>query len=125
MATATKRNALVLQLIPIGFFIAGQVVANVLSLIQVGQLAIVAGILLQSFFLLGMVAELKQKANDTELTPWHVFVPCLNLYVLALKVPPVVTKAKQMANVSVPTRSLALYVLLPVYALASDLNDLP
>lgn len=120
-----KRNALVLQLIPIGFFLAGQILANVLGLAQVGQLAIVAGFILQLFLLLGMLNEVKQKTNDAEFSPWHVFIPCFNIYFLAMKVPPQVTKAKQMANVSSPTRSIVLYLLLPIYALASDLNDLP
>ncbi len=119
-----KRNALVLQLIPIGFFFAGQVIANVFQS-SAGSLAIVAGAIITVFFLLGMLGEVKRKTNDAGFTPWFVLIPCFNLYFLALKVPEQVTKAKQMANVQLPARSALLYVLLPIYALASDLNDLP
>jgi hypothetical protein len=123
--SSTKRNALVLQLIPIGFFFAGQIIANVIQLPSVGSLAITAGAIITVFFLLGMLGELKRKTNDAGFTPWFVLIPCFNLYFLALKVPEQVTKAKQTAGSQLPTRSALLYLLLPIYALASDLNDLP
>ncbi|KYF65969.1 hypothetical protein BE15_03665 [Sorangium cellulosum] len=71
-----------------------------------------------------MLNELQQATKDPEFKPWYVFIPLLNYYFLWVKVPEQVTRAKQMAGSRNPqAEGIVLYIFLPLYALAKDLNE--
>ena len=71
----------------------------------------------------GMLNELKQYTKDESLQPWHMFIPVLNLLMI-LKLPDIVTRAKQMAGSRNPqSAGLVLYLFLFPFALAKDLNQ--
>ncbi len=71
----------------------------------------------------GMLNELKQYTKDESLQPWHMFIPVLNLLMI-LKLPDIVTRAKQMAGSRNPqSAGLVMYLFLMPFALAKDLNQ--
>ena len=71
----------------------------------------------------GMLNELKAYTKDESLQPWHMFIPVLNLLLL-LKLPDIVTRAKQMAGSRNPqSAGLVMYLFLFPFALAKDLNQ--
>ena len=71
-----------------------------------------------------MLNELQQFTRDDEFKPWYMFIPVLSIYFLWIKVPEQVTKAKQMAGSRNPmAQGIVLYIFLPYYALAKDLNE--
>ena len=71
----------------------------------------------------GMLNELKAYTKDESLQTWHLFVPILNLLMI-LKLPDLVTRAKQMAGSRNPqSQGLVMYLFLFPYALAKDLNQ--
>ncbi|AKT39894.1 uncharacterized protein CMC5_040450 [Chondromyces crocatus] len=71
-----------------------------------------------------MLNELQQYTRDEEFKPWYMFVPLLNYYFLWVKVPEQVTRAKQMAGSRNPQAAgIVLYIFLPMYVLAKDLNE--
>ncbi len=72
----------------------------------------------------GMLNELKAYTRDEQLQTWHLFVPILNLLMI-LKLPEIVTRAKQAAGSRNPqSASLVLYLFLFPFALAKDLNEI-
>jgi hypothetical protein len=73
--------------------------------------------------LYGMLNELKEYTKDESLQPWHLYIPILNL-LMFLKLPEIVTRAKQMAGSRNPqSESQVMYILLVPFALAKDLNQ--
>ena len=71
-----------------------------------------------------MLNELQQYTQDQEFKPFFMFVPFLNYYFLWIKVPEQIAKAKQKAGSRNPqSAGIVMYIFLPVYALASDLNQ--
>lgn len=71
----------------------------------------------------GMLTELKEYTKDESLQPWHMFIPILNLLML-LKLPDIVSRAKQMAGSRNPqSAGLVMYLFLFPFALAKDLNQ--
>lgn len=72
----------------------------------------------------GMLNELKAYTRDEQLQSWHLFIPVLNLLMI-LKLPEIVTRAKQMAGSRNPqSASLVMYLFLFPWALAKDLNQI-
>jgi len=129
-ARPQRRNPLMTFLIPIGLQVGGNIIGAILggaidpSLMMVGSLISFVGTILTIVFMVKMLLELKNFTGDPDFNWWFMFVPCLNIYFLWVKVPEQVTKAKQMAGVQAPTRSIVVYIFLFLYALAADLNDL-
>lgn len=71
-----------------------------------------------------MLNELQAYTRDDDFKPWYMFIPLLNYYFLWIKVPEQVAKAKQMAGSrNAQARGIVLYIFLPAYALAADLNE--
>ncbi len=71
----------------------------------------------------GMLNELKEYTKDESLQPWHLFIPILNLLMI-LKLPDIVTRAKQMAGSrNQQSAGLVMYLFLFPFALAKDLNQ--
>ena len=71
-----------------------------------------------------MLSELKEYTRDESFAPWQVLIPVLNIYFLFIKVPEQVNKAKQMAGSRNPQNAgILLYILIPYFALAKDLNE--
>ncbi len=54
-----------------------------------------------------------------------MFIPLLGIYFMVVKVPEQVARAKQMAGSRNPQPgNIALYILIPQFALAKDLNEI-
>jgi len=68
--------------------------------------------------------ELQKFTQDPNFSWWMVLVPCYGFYYGLTAVPAQVEKAKQMAGVNAPRQSTILYLIVPSYALAVDLNDI-
>lgn len=76
------------------------------------------------FQLWTMLNELQQYTRDDEFKPWYMFIPVLSIYFLWIKVPEQVAKAKQMAGSRNPqAQGIVLYIFIPYFALAKDLNE--
>jgi hypothetical protein len=126
----TRRNPVMVLLIPFGIIIGCSVIGSILaSLIDpiIGSLFNLGGlvgsvILLISFY--KMLNELKAFTNNPDFNWWFILIPCLNYYFLWIKVPEEVTKAKQMAGLQQPARSILAYIFIAPYALAADLNEI-
>ena len=123
------RNPIMTCALPWAIMIAGSILGSVLGMIfgplaYIGTLLQLAGYGLFLFSGWSMAKELKNTTNDPGFNPVFALIPCLNIYALAFLVPAQVTKAKQMARSQQPTRGFIVYLLLPLYALAADLNDL-
>jgi hypothetical protein len=101
----------------LAWIIGVAVIANLFSFSLVGMLSV-------GFIMFRLSSELKNFTNSPDFAPWMAFVPCLNIYFFVVKVPAEMTKAKQMAGVQNPTKSVVLYLFLSPFALASDLNDI-
>jgi len=129
-ARPTRRNPIMVLLLPALIIVGGQIVGGILgaaidpSLAAVGGLIALGGMVFALVTMIKMLGELKNFTGDPDFNWWFIFVPCLQYYFMWVKVPEQVTKAKQMAGVQVPTRSIIVYLFLFQYALAADLNDL-
>jgi hypothetical protein len=128
-ARPQRRNPIMTLLLPIGLQVLGNILAPILGSIEpmlaiVGSLVGMVGGILGLVFLIKMLLELKNFTGDPDFNWWFIFIPCLNIYFLWVKVPEQVTKAKQMAGVQAPTRSIIAYIFVGLYALAADLNDI-
>jgi len=70
-----------------------------------------------------MLNELKAYLNKSEIQPWHLFIPILNILLLWINTPKWVTEAQQKAGVANPAASgIIMYILFTPFALAGDLN---
>jgi hypothetical protein len=76
------------------------------------------------FQLFTMIGELKAYTKDDSLPIWGLLVPGYGIYLLLIKVPELVGRAKKMAGSrkSEPM-NIILYLFLSYYALAQDLNE--
>jgi hypothetical protein len=127
------RNALMTFLIPVGVIILGNIITRVLFAIlpvslymvaNVGQLVVLVGAVLMIYIWMQMANELKSVTKNPNFAWWPFLVPIYNIIYLFTMVPPEVTRAKQMVGAPQPTRPPILYFFLPLYAMASDLNDI-
>ena len=124
-AGPTRRNALVTWLIPMVCFALAPPLGNFLGTTPfrfAPTAAILTGVLITITFAQAMVAELNVVAGSS-LKTWHLLIPIYGIYWAAVLVRKEMTVAKQKASKGSP-RSLAVYLFLPLYALAADLNDL-
>lgn len=122
-----KRNPVMTLVMVIGVYVVANILGGVLaSATGVALLSSVMSLVGYAFFCVivgGMVTELKAFTGG-DITPWWVWVPILNLFLLVAKVPAEMTKAKQMAGVQAPVKPVWMYFLFSPFALAADLNDL-
>ncbi len=129
-ARPQRRNPIMVLLMPAAIIVVGQIIGGILgSLIDpmvglVGTVIALGGVIFALITLFKMLGELKNFTGDADFAPWFILIPCLQYYFAWVKVPEQVTKAKQMAGVQAPTRSIIVYIFLFQYALAADLNDL-
>jgi hypothetical protein len=71
-----------------------------------------------------MIGELKAYTKDESLPIWGLLVPGYGIYLMLIKVPELVGKAKQMAGSRKrEPMNIVLYLFLSYYALAQDLNE--
>lgn len=125
MPRPTVRNAWAWQLVPYGLFAAMFPLGNFL-----GQTAFrfapnaahIAGLLLMATVMMAMTRELASVTGD-RLVWWHFLIPIYGWYWAATKLQPAVAAAKTKAG-KPAARGAAAYVILPIWAFASDLNDL-
>ena len=79
------------------------------------------------FFLLFMLGGMLKELNavsGSSLSLFGLFVPMYNMWWLFSIIPGEAAKAKQKAGCKTPARGGIVYIMLPGYALASDLNDI-
>lgn len=123
----TKRNPMMILAITYGGLFAASLVGQVLaSATGVGLLATAltggaAGVFI--VVMMTMVGELK-RFNGSDIAPWMVAIPLLNLWFLYVKVPEEMAQARQKAGLQGPPKPAWMYLVLSPFALASDLNDL-
>lgn len=80
-------------------------------------------LLIYPMFFLNLMA-LEKFTQDPDFKWWMVLIPCYGFYYALTAVPAQVEKAKQMAGVSTPRQSTIMYLIVPSYALAVDINDI-
>ncbi len=123
----TKRNALMVFLVPVLSFFAAPPLGALLGTTHF-RFAPTAAILFGfGFFFLtagGMLRELNAlNSGGAPLVLWHLLVPFYGQYLAYTVVQPRMAEAKQKAGAP-PARSAIAYVFVFLYAWASDLNDL-
>jgi len=121
----TKRNAALVCGAPMACFVLAPPLGNFLgqsAFRMAPTFAILAGMLLTYGVVRPGIAELNSAAKS-ELAWWHLFIPIYGLYWAAMVVPAQMRIAKEKAGKPAP-RGAVVYLLLFVYALAADLNDL-
>jgi hypothetical protein len=130
-AGPTKRNPLMMFLMPFGVVVFGNIVANILfritpGLAQIGSLISLGGIIWYVLLASQMIKELKAVTGNASLPWWPLIVPFYNFYWQLVPLRQEVIKAKQMRGVQAPVRGAVLYFFpyLVNLALAADLNDL-
>ncbi len=132
----TIRSALRTQILPyalmFGASILGTIVTVILAMIDpslamIGSLfnlLSLAGMVLMYLYLVKMHGELRSVNPQISFPWWWYLVPFLNIYALWILTPQEVQKAKQALGVREPPRNIVLYIFFPLFAFASDLNDI-
>ena len=125
----TRRNAIMVLVLPVVIYVASGILAAILGMIEpslgaIAGLGYLVGSVLLFINIYKMLTELKAFTNNPDFNWWFILIPCLNYYFMWVKVPEEVSRAKQMAGLGQPARSIILYILLFPFALASDLNEL-
>jgi hypothetical protein len=126
----TRRNALMVLLMPFAVIVGGSIVCTVLSILVhpiFGLLQLLFAFGGLAWFLLltiPMVNELKSVTQNPTLAWWPMIVPFYSMYWAWFVIPQEVAKAKQMLAVQQPPRPVVLYIFLWPFALASDINDM-
>jgi hypothetical protein len=126
-----KRNALMTMLLPMAVWFGGIILGVLIAALvspAIGSLLMMVGLLAGSVLALlsaiQMTNEVKAITRNPGFAWWPMFVPIYSMYWMWFLVPQEVAKAKQMAGVTTPVRSVILYIFLWLFAFASDLNDL-
>ncbi len=126
------RNAMMVLILTTGLLVVGNILSNGLAVVGgtvamigggLGGLLSLAGLVMFLYFSIVMMFELKKFLQE-DFMWWLIFIPCINLYLACLVLPPLVTKAKQKAGAAGEARSILWYFLVLPWALASDLNDI-
>lgn len=130
-ARPTRRNAVMTMVIPYAVMFGSIIVfSGLAAATDIGALAILgtlgqlAGIVLLFMSMIKMSNELKVASRDPSFAWWPILVPIYNIIWAVSIVPAAMAKAKQLAGVQAPVRSLVVYFFLLPYAMAADLNDL-
>ena len=72
-----------------------------------------------------MLNELKALTNNPDFSPIMVFLPCINIYYMFVKIPAECASAKQMVGSQTPARGMLWYLFgFGMFALMFDLNDM-
>jgi hypothetical protein len=103
-------------------------VLDIYAIAYVGQVVSLGCYIWSILLWMGMVKELNAVGGNLAWWPWAVYwVPLVwfyTIYYLLLVVPKDVQRVKQQNGVQRPARNLILYWFFPLWALASDLNDM-
>jgi hypothetical protein len=121
----TKRNALLIFLVPVLCFAAAPPLGNFLGQTAFSSAPSIATTMGALWFILHMARMSAEIASVTgeKIGWWRIIIPIYGWYWQAVVLPAEVAKAKQKMG-KPPPRGLAMYLFLPLYALASDVNDL-
>ena len=137
-ARPTVRNAVMTMLLPaiigVGGVIAGVIVMVIGGAVESGIIALLgtliyllgalAGGILGFISAIKMIGELNRITGSGAVQWWMLLVPFWGYYVAWVVLPAEVAKAKQMVNAQQPPRGIVVYIFLPLYAFAADLNDI-
>jgi hypothetical protein len=122
-----KRNAGMLQAIPYACWYVFPVIFGIIASVTeigvisaLGGLTNLVGIILWFVFLIKMSGELKNITQNQQYAAWMILIPIYGPAILAQQE---MTRAKQARGIQRPARGLVVYLFLPIYALAADLND--
>jgi len=125
-----KRNPIVTLAMPYAAYVVGAILGSILGMI-LGILAMIMNLVafVAFVYLFGapmskMLSELKVVTNDQEIAGWMMWVPGISNIMAFLKVQPLMVRAKQMRGSQVPARPNWMYLIVPLFAFSSDLNDL-
>jgi hypothetical protein len=128
-----KRNPMMIGLAPfMGFgvmivlVILGMIIGGFVSLIfMLLGLAVVGAAGVFVFIqMISMINELQAITQNPNIAWWKLLIPVLGLIFMLSDVPNEMIKAKQMMGAQAPARGVIVYLFLPAYALAADLNDI-
>ena len=119
-----KRNPVVMLVIPWGALVACNILAGVLGIWVLYNLAGLAYAVVIGLLLNKMAGELKSVTGDTEIAGWMMWIPGVNQIMCMIKVHPLMERARQMRGIQTPAKPNWMYLIIPTFALSSDLNDL-
>ncbi|MBW2527517.1 MAG: hypothetical protein JRI23_25270, partial [Deltaproteobacteria bacterium] len=124
-----RRNPILTLVIPFALIIGGQVLGGILGAIEpmlamVGSLVALVGSIYAFVLIIMMLLEVKKVTQDDSFMWWLVFIPCANYYLLWILLPKQIDKAKQMAGLQTTSKGIIMYIILLLWALPADLNEL-
>ena len=121
----SKRNPWLIQALPLLCFAAMFPLGNYLGTTAFRSAPSFAQLAGMALTVVPMIMMLREVASITgKLLPWwHFIIPIYGLYWVMVKVRAEVGDAKQKSG-KAPARSGLLYLFVPLYSMASDLNDL-
>jgi hypothetical protein len=125
-----KRNPVMTLLIPYGAYVVAMVLSTALAGVLGGLASLlnlvgfIAYVVLAGMSLNKMASELKGVTGDQEIAPWMMWVPGVNNIMCMIKVHPLMERARQQRGIQSPAKPNWLYLLFPLFAFPSDLNDL-
>ncbi len=130
-AKPTKRNAFVVGIVPVIAIVGMNIVFTILATVlesaivaSIGNLFILVPAIWMLLNALKGLDEMRNAANNPAFPRWPMFVPIYQLIYWFAMVPKEVQKAKQMRGMQPTSRNGILYLIFPVFALQSDLNDM-
>jgi len=137
-AKPTRRNAIMVLLMPGIFMFAGILVSVICGFIasaaESGIIGLIGSLLALVGFIAGAVVgiksiinmtnELKSVTQNPAFAWWPIIIPFYNYYWAWVMVPQEMAKAKQMRGIQTPARGFIVYFIVFLYAFASDLNDI-
>lgn len=128
-AGVQRRNP-TMALMPLFAIIGGAVLSNVFAFIlpSIAYLlylvGLIAYVVLSGMLLNKMAEELKGVTGDQEIAGWMMWLPGISAIMCMIKVHPLMERARQMRGIQAPAKPNWMYLILPWFAFASDLNDL-
>ena len=106
----------------VGGPVVGSILAGITGFGLFSTILWLAGSLVAGHFLKKMIDELKAVTNDTALNSVLMYVPLLNQVLCFMSAHDLMERAR--IRIGSPAKPKWMYLILPWYALAADLNDL-
>ena len=107
-----------------GGSVLGSIVAGITGVAILATVLSLVGAVVAGHFLKSMVEEAKKVSNDDSINPVLFYIPGVNQILSFLKVHGAVERARYARGVQTPAKPKWMYLIIPWYAIAADLNDL-